>query len=658
MQHDGADRQGEVDGLQALAVLLVALFHAQLNDFRGGFVGVDVFFVISGYLIIPMIVRAQAEGRFAFRAFMARRLRRLVPALLPVLVFSAGAAALLLGAGRFSDFLATLAGAGLFVSNQVFLAQAGYFDTAAAEKLLLHTWSLGVEFQFYLLTPFLLGLVRGRPARVTALLAVLCVMSLGLSLWMVEGRAEAAFFTTPPRFWEFGVGGLVGLWRGPRAGPLWAAMGARGLGLGLILWAALSYDAGTRFPGVWALPPVLGAALVLAAPRAPRDPFLRLLAARGSRWLGLRSYSMYLWHWPLIVTAQLSAERATEGLLVGMVLLSILAAALSYRWVETPPQRRAEWLRPARIVTLWALAPALALGLWAGGGAALRADLPLAGWRAMADQVDAARAAYMAQTTGADRAVAGWQCSYDTAAADGPTAAARIVRACLAARPRAPFVLVVGDSHGRDVFQALRRAFPQRAFALVHQSSCPALADHTYRSSRCFPELGRTLELARAQGAVSVVLASHWPETPPAALEATAAVLSPLGLPVAVIGASPIARGSLARKLLGDPDLVTQAGALFLPETQVSRRGAPRAREAALAGWAAENGWLFVPKFPLFCAETLCRVGWADPQGGLPRLMFWDNQHLTLAGIDWLAGVLATRPDLAAFVAGKGARPQ
>ncbi|GMB82669.1 acyltransferase family protein [Shinella zoogloeoides] len=651
MNKTSLDRRRDIDGLRALAVLLVALYHARLHDIRGGFIGVDVFFVISGYLIIPMIVSAQAAERFGYFGFMLRRLRRLVPAMIPPLIFALAIAVLILGDERLVETLKNFLGAALFVSNQVFLVQSGYFQTAADERLLLHTWSLGVEFQFYAIVPFLLALCRGRRLSATIVLAISSILSFVLSQYFVVTDREAAFYLMAPRFWEFAAGGLAALWIPPLSSKALISILLRGGGLSLIVWCALTYKSDMMFPGIGALLPVVGSMLVLAAPSSQRDPLLKILTSRIANWIGLRSYSIYLWHWPLIVGATIYFDRSNEAVLLTMVALSFVAAAFSYRWVERPTQERPFWRAAAPMLAVSALLPVvgiLSLVSFGEQASRLRENLPFAEMRSMYNAITTEKAAYFKTVYDSDDSQArGYQCSQDPLQKENPQAAARLAVKCIVDAPFSAPVLVIGDSHGRDVFQALRVAFPDIPFILYHQSNCAPAHYAPTSDSDCFSPMDAVLAAARDKGVSAVVLASSWPGRGQSHLDETAATLKRLGFPVAVIGATPVSKVDMPRLLSKGQEQREENGALYIRYKSANSRSDPGAKESWLQAWASGNGWTFVPKLRSFCDTDWCHI--ADRDEKL-HLLFWDEQHLTIRGISHLAKYFSSEPSLTTFL--------
>jgi peptidoglycan/LPS O-acetylase OafA/YrhL len=349
----------DIDGLRAIAVLAVVLHHLSASLVPGGYVGVDVFFVISGYLITGIISREMAQGNFSFAHFYERRARRIFPALFAMLAVTVVAGYFLLLP---SDYLATLRGALgtlFFSSNIVFWRDmaAGYFAaTDAGLNPLLHTWSLAVEEQFYVLFPvFLLLCYRyvpslraqhGNPAPsrtvgatqpIVLILAVGTLVSLAAAALLVQSKSVAVFFLSPFRAWELLVGALLALNAVPliRTGAVREAVA--GTGLLAILAACFVYDSNTTFPGLAALAPVLGTAAIIHAGSGFRNAVGRVLALRPVVYVGVISYSLYLWHWPLIVLTRyaMSLDPLTPYIPL-LLIMSLAVASLSFHFLEQP----------------------------------------------------------------------------------------------------------------------------------------------------------------------------------------------------------------------------------------------------------------------------------------------------------------------------------
>lgn len=339
----------EIDGLRALAVVPVLLFHAGVPGFSGGFVGVDVFFVISGYLITSILLAELAHDRFSLLAFYERRARRILPALFLVMAASLPLAWVWLAPSDLKDFGKSLIGVALFSSNFLFWQQSGYFDTAAELKPLLHTWSLAVEEQYYLLFPPMVMLIwRVARRRLGWLLAALALLSLAVAETRNVSASATTFFLLPSRSWELLAGALISLRHHGTPPCEDAGLPAQVLGLGgllAILVAVFAFDNHTPFPGLAALLPVGGAVAVIAGAN-PATLAGRLLGSRLLVGCGLLSYSAYLWHQPLFAFARhASLEKPSPMLFAGLVLLTFGLAYLSWRFVETPFRRRERFTR-------------------------------------------------------------------------------------------------------------------------------------------------------------------------------------------------------------------------------------------------------------------------------------------------------------------------
>ena len=338
----------DIDGLRAVAVMPVLFFHAGIPWFPGGFVGVDVFFVISGYLITTIITQEIREGRFSLWRFYERRLRRIAPALLVVCMATVPFAWAWMTPNEFDDFAQSLFATALSVSNFLFWKEVGYFAPAAELKPLLHTWSLAIEEQFYVVLPLLLLLVR--PAgRALAVIAALAVLSFGATFWLSGIDDAANFYLLPTRFWELAVGALLAL-AGPRLriGNALARNLASVLGLGLIVGAILFVDGARTYPGPWTLLPVAGTAILLALSNGGTWAG-RLLSAAPLVGIGLISYSLYLWHQPLFAFARIRLfEQVPQQAYLILIAAAVALAWLSWRFIETPfRDRRRIGTRPA-----------------------------------------------------------------------------------------------------------------------------------------------------------------------------------------------------------------------------------------------------------------------------------------------------------------------
>ena len=363
----------EIDGLRAVAVLPVIMYHAGISGFSGGFVGVDVFFVISGYLITSIIIREMEEGRFSLLRFWERRARRILPALYLVMAACVPVAWVLMLPEQFLSFARSLIAVNLFASNILFWRESGYFAAAAEEKPLLHTWSLAVEEQFYILFPLAVLLIwrLGRRAQVVAV-AIATIASLGLSQYAAFSFPVANFYLLPTRAWELMAGALCALWmsrREPAGNDLLATTG-----LLLILSAVLTFDGATPFPSAWALAPVGGTALIILF-ACPGGYAARALSWRPMVAVGLVSYSAYLWHQPFFAFARISVPGAPPvWVMLALALLSLGMAALSWRFIEQPFRDQRGVFAGPRLLAV--LVPAGAVLIVVGMQGHLREGIP------------------------------------------------------------------------------------------------------------------------------------------------------------------------------------------------------------------------------------------------------------------------------------------
>ncbi len=337
----------EIDGLRALAVLPVILFHAGFGIFSGGFVGVDVFFVISGYLITSIIMDELETGRFTLAGFYERRARRILPALFFVMLACLPFAWWLLLPHELEAFGQSLMAVAVFASNILFWLQTDYFAATSEQIPLLHTWSLAVEEQYYVLFPLLMMLAWGLGKRwLVGLIALVALLSLGWSEWLWRGSVEANFYLIPSRAWELMLGALTAFYLQKNLPPQgMMAQIASLLGIALLAYAVFWFDEGIPFPSVYALVPTLGAVLLILF-ATPATWVGKLLASPPLVGVGLVSYSAYLWHQPLFVFARMQAlDEPSVGMMAGLSVIALVLAWFSWRFVEKPFRDRRRFTR-------------------------------------------------------------------------------------------------------------------------------------------------------------------------------------------------------------------------------------------------------------------------------------------------------------------------
>lgn len=361
--------RADINGLRAWAVMAVVLYHFGVPGFQGGFVGVDIFFVISGFLMTGIIVKGISRGSFSFIGFYLARAKRIIPALLAVCIT-------LLTLGWFflpSTDYKTLASHSVyslfFLSNIEYWLSAGYFDAESHEKWLLHTWSLSVEWQFYMLLPFILWAPwKIKPSKrvLIGVLTLLTLLSFAASAYYSSIYPTASFYLLHTRAWELIAGGLIWLLPTTQLKPR-LRYSLSMLGLCLITIAILALDKDVVWPGVWATLPVIGAVLVIWTQQQTA-----LTHHRIAQWLGDRSYSLYLWHWPVFVTLVLLEQRYEPVALAAGIGLSLSLGALSYRWIEQPTRAALSSLPAARswiaLITAGTVVSAAAVVVWKFSG--------------------------------------------------------------------------------------------------------------------------------------------------------------------------------------------------------------------------------------------------------------------------------------------------
>jgi peptidoglycan/LPS O-acetylase OafA/YrhL len=331
--------RSDIDGLRALAVVSVVIFHAFAWLIPGGYAGVDVFFVISGYLITTNILNGLNESTFTIQGFYQRRVRRIFPALVTMLALVYAFGWLVLLATEYRQLGKHVGSGASFISNIILWQESGYFDTSSAVKPLTHLWSLGIEEQFYIVWPLLLWAIFKLRLHILTSTVVLAVVSFGFGLWSLNNDVVGAYYSPINRFWELLIGAILAavmLKRtdGDKANK-WQQAGSI-VGLILIVFTMFSLDGQSSFPGWNALAPTVGAALMIGC--GPQTlTARRIFSLRAIVWVGLISFPLYLWHWPLLTFARIiSSAMPTAQVRFGAVVLSVVLSWATYRLIEKP----------------------------------------------------------------------------------------------------------------------------------------------------------------------------------------------------------------------------------------------------------------------------------------------------------------------------------
>lgn len=639
----------DIDGLRAVAVLPVVLYHAGVYGPSGGYVGVDVFFVISGFLITSIVAGEIAQGRFSLVNFYERRARRILPALVAVIVATFMASWFILLPKELQDLGASALAAALFVSNIYFALTLDYFARAAEFAPLLHTWSLAVEEQFYLFFPPLLMLLfawRGRHAALWTV-AILSLVSLAAAQAALPFKPDWVFYLILSRAWELGVGAALALaaLSAPRSRIIREVLGA--LGLAAILLPVFLYDTSTPFPGLAAAPPVLGAALLIhVGAHGGGSAATTLLSHRGLVWFGLISYSLYLWHWPILALLRNALDTVVLPPSAGLaaVALAIALSWLSWRYVERPFRARSTTGRQRQRILGAATASLLAMAL-VGGILYVSAGMP--------HRLPPAAIAIAAAAQ--DRSPRHVEC-FGPFPEDGPCT----IGASPAGDNRRDF-LFWGDSHAEAFLPGVDRAAAQagRTGLFAAQPACPPI-----REMRRIPELRPCTAFNESVWALIesrqdlplIILAARWPlsvegtrysvegggtvrlqwagpphKHPPqsdnatifeAGLRLTLARLRAMGRTVVLLGPVPEFDWDIPSVASRASFIGRQAPKLLDAKKAAARTA--RTEDILRRIADSEQDVRYIPLSDLFCDDRVCRSVGPD---GLPY--YRDDDHLT-----------------------------
>jgi len=658
-----SDYRPEIDGLRAIAVVVVVLFHAKFPGFTGGFVGVDIFFVLSGYLITGILWNeANKSERISLLGFYARRGRRLLPAVFVVLIATMIASQFFLPAdGERQALAASAVAATLFVSNFYFWRNtSGYFGEAAEELPLLHTWTLSVEEQFYLVWPVViiaaLFISRNREVNFRKLLLgsaiVLSTLSFLASLWLLEGQPSAAFYLAPARAFELGAGAILALLIGTRTNHL-AGMELVNSALIIVGFIAVGYaifflDGTLAWPGWLSLIPVLGTVALLTGLTLKSGGFAhRVLSVSPMVWIGKLSYSWYLWHWPFLVYVHIYAPTAPSiWQITAAVVLSFFAAAASFRWIEDPIRRKRVKLFSSRNGALVGSGAILALGVFASGVLIWKAEGELASSKNLQAIKEAKSATFLWDPECNHYqykfdSLADWRrCRLDNQANNLPN------------KNKVPSgsIILWGDSHAHALLPTIQklanlenvaavgrvrggcRPFNGQ-YAHVGQEVAGRIECEAFNSAvvESFPEL-------RAAGFSRLIIASRWPpagepingnDSWSTELYAQVEKAKLAGFSVSIMVDVPNFDYSvpkcMARFGVAHCDDLTDN-----PLRHLERQNVEMGKVVEAAGVE-----VFDP-LPYLCPDKECMLALKDG-----TVLYKDDNHLSVAGAEWLAGKLS-----------------
>ncbi len=617
----------DLDGLRGIAVAAVVAYHLDLPFVSGGFVGVDIFFVLSGFLITRLIAGEVEAGNFSLTRFYERRIRRIVPALVFVCACTTAVAVAFLLPDELRRYASSLIAAAFSVSNIWFFEHSGYFDAGSGTQPLLHTWSLGIEEQFYIVFPLLLiAVFRWWPRALGKVVWLAFAASLAASIVLLPAYPLATFYLLHTRAWELLAGAIVALGLLPRAGSQRQREIATATGLAAILIGILVYTSKTPFPGASAVLPCLGTALAIWAGEGNPTIAGRVLTFRPLMLLGLISYSLYLWHWPLIVFTKLAtSERLDVAQQAGLGVAAVSLAIFTWYFVEQPFRRRGSggFTRGAIFrggtLGLGALA-ASAAGLLALDGVPQR--FPADVLEIAAAQADTSPLRDKCHFHGDDGR------SYDDT--------------CVIGDDVPPSVIVYGDSHGAE-FSAALGEFAKVHHASIRQitaSGCPPAVGFSFpgKDGCALYNTGIVQKLTSLPPS-TIVLATYslawvreFPDQFWAGVERTITALRNAGHRVIVLGPVPDMPHAS-----GIPAAVARWAAegrdpnAFSFKVGVDEMGGVEAR---LNEIATAQGAIFVPVSPELCSGKRCKP-YTDG-----AVLYFDNNHLSMSGAQLIASRL------------------
>jgi peptidoglycan/LPS O-acetylase OafA/YrhL len=598
----------DVDGLRALAVLPVVLYHLKVRAITGGYVGVDIFFVISGYLITGLIYKEIQNENYSILRFYERRARRIFPALFVVCGVVALCALEFNLPMEVAAFKDSLIAATLFVSNIYFYITTDYFGPAADTLPLLHTWSLAVEEQFYIFFPLLLLFSHRFFLHAQKLvLVILFALSLAISAWLTSSNPPAAFYLIHSRTWELMIGALLAVGIVPVVKHRAVAEGLGLAGIALIGFSVLRFNDQMAFPGFAALVPCVGAAFIIHSGADHRTYVARGLSLAPIRFVGLISYSLYLWHWPVAVYTLSYWNPLTKVVKTIALAAIFILATLSWKFVEQPFRQR-----PYRMGSVGVLMASFAAAAFLVAAAFVIGPVSNALWDVPV------KAREILATTSGRKPITGKTCFLSSQRDD---LALFDRESCLRWSELKPNYLLLGDSMADDLAAGLAENMPEINLLQALSSGCKPVID-AEGFHRC-----KTLVNSMFQDFVpkhrlkGIILSARWGDKDIDPLVKTIAALKPYVDEVIVLGPRPLYRSPLPRLMAmsmikGNPSMVA-----------TSREDKQQELDAEYAARLRDSGARYVSVYQAMCSDSECLVAGED---GMP--VQFDYGHFTRSG--------------------------
>ena len=608
--------RSEIDGLRALAVLPVIFFHAGIDFFKGGYIGVDIFFVISGYLITSIILREINQGKFSILNFYERRARRILPALFFVMSFSLICSWFFLLPGEFKNFGQSLISVTFFVSNIFFWRKSGYFDGAAEYMPLLHTWSLSVEEQFYLLFPiFLVITLRFGKRTIVSMILLIAFLSLGIAEWGWRNEPQANFYLTPTRVWELMIGALASFYlQRERASKEWHSSIALIGFLMIVIPMFYIFDGNTPFPSYLTLFPTVGTVMIIVF-ASENNLIGRLFSLDPLVKIGLISYSMYLWHVPLFVFSKyLIPQGDHNAIFPAIIFLTFFLAYMSWRYIEQPFRHKENFNRKQIFsITISSMMFFFLIGIFIHNNDGYSSRFSPEQQEILAYQGYKIDELYREE-----------QCFLKR-----DQDFSNYAKYCVTISETEPNYLIWGDSHAASLYFGLKDSLKGNLMQLTSTECNPFSSDYKPRTPNCLSINEGVKDLLMLNPNIEVFIYANWyryskNENFQENVASTIGFLAKNKISFKIIGGTPQFEPSLPHLLIRDQNYKSSS---IIKNTTVDKI----AKVNELLNNLTPDS-RFIDSQKIFCIQQDCQF-----QDDRNNLYFWDYGHLTKEGSLFLA---------------------